>query len=93
MSDIPVETRLSLHRRQMEAEVLPRLVGRVFHVTSYARYMAIITSGHISHNADDRHGHIYGQSIGCIGRNLRAVCLFDLRNKDMSYYRLLWMRG
>lgn len=68
----------------MVGEVLPRLTNRVFHVTSYDRYLAIIESGFISHNVDDRHGHVYGQSLGCIGRNLRAVCLFDLRHNDLG---------
>ncbi|HET8761398.1 MAG TPA: hypothetical protein VFN94_10030 [Nitrospiria bacterium] len=80
---VPVD-RLSMGESEMEREVLPLLVNQVFHVTSYERYLKIAESGHISHNADDRHGHIYGQSLNSIGRKLKAVCLFDLRNKDLT---------
>jgi len=69
---------------QMRDCLMDQLEGRVFHVTSHESYLAIARSGHIAHNADDRHGHVYGQSIGCIGRNLNAVCLFDLRDKDLT---------
>jgi hypothetical protein len=69
-------------------EVLPKLLGKIFHITSASGLNGIIQEGAILPNADDQFPSTYGQSRNSVGRHINAVCLFDLR--DISSEDLQW---
>lgn len=73
------QTRLTVQTRTILERLLPRLRGRVFHVTSEARLRAILLDGVIRTNHDGALGETYPQSAGCVGRLRQCVCLFDGR--------------
>jgi hypothetical protein len=63
----------------LRAEVLPRLVGRVFHVTTRDAYARIRSDGAIKPNRNGELGFTFGQSEFSYFRNRGCVSLFDLR--------------
>lgn len=71
---------LVVHYRNLRAELLPKLLGRVFHVTSQERYEAILRVGYVRSNQDGALGDTFPQSKISIARKRGFVCLFDLRN-------------
>lgn len=77
-------TRSHLHAssRTIFDVVLPRLLGRVFHVTSPSRLRRIRSSGHIRTNHRGRLGDTWPQSENGVGRQRNCVCLFDLRGQS-----------
>jgi len=81
MADEPKIEQLAMREADMEALVMPQLLGSVFHVTTRKGLDGILRDGSISSNSDGAHGYVYPQSKNCIGRELDAVCLFDLRDQ------------
>ena len=67
---------------QLKEELLPLLLGKVFHVTSSKGYKGIIEEGAIKHNRDEKFDFTFSQSKGSYGRKRGYVCLFNL--KDVS---------
>ena len=67
---------------ELEDKLLPKLIGKVFHVTSFANFEKIEESGHIKTNHDGKLGCTYPQSQVFYGRKKGCVCLFDLRNTN-----------
>lgn len=82
------ESFLEVDYSELKDRVLPMLRGRVFHVTSRARFDQIVTSGLLKSNADGSLGNTYPQSAVSLGRRNRYVCLFDLR--DQSEEDIQW---
>jgi hypothetical protein len=64
-------------------DLLSRLTGRIFHVTTRAALQQIKTSGAILHNRDERFA-LNPTSIIGFGRTRGWVCLFDLRNQSVE---------
>jgi hypothetical protein len=67
---------------ELEDKLLPKLIGKVFHVTSFANFEKIEESGHIKTNHDGKLGCTFPQSRIFYGRKKGYVCLFDLRNTN-----------
>lgn len=61
------------------SDLLERLQGRVFHLTTQKAFNLILGSGKIYNNADARFP-LNATSESSFGRKNRLVCLFDLRN-------------
>lgn len=59
--------------------LLPRLLGKVFHVTMCPAARSIIADGAIKANGDGRYPFGYPQSSTSYFRKQGCVCLFDLR--------------
>jgi hypothetical protein len=76
----PREERLVVKMSDLEAVVLPRLLGTVFHVTTALALEGIKTSGFIRSNQDGQLAYTFPQSQNNYGRQLGYVCLFDLRD-------------
>ncbi len=72
--------RLAIPAAELEVTLLPRLIGPVFHVTSWKGYEGILKSGAILSNQDGRFGFTFPQSENSFGRQRGYVCLFDLRS-------------
>jgi hypothetical protein len=71
---------LRVKRSDLKEVVLPRLRGRVFHVTTPSAFEGIRTDEQVHSNVDERHAFTYPQSKNNWGRNQGYVCLFDLRD-------------
>lgn len=71
---------LTVRGSDLKPEVLPRLIGTVFHVTSSGALNGIRASGLISSNQDGSFEFTFPQSRTCYGRQHGYVCLFDLRD-------------
>ncbi len=76
---MPVE-RIAVKRGDLEAIVLPRLLGTVFHVTSTAGFEGIRMSGANCSNQDGKLPFTFPQWQNNWGRQQGWVCLFDLRD-------------
>jgi hypothetical protein len=72
------ETRLCLRRDALRGELLPKLLGRVFHVTSVCSYASILQDREI--RVSDGSILTTTQSKISYFRTRGCVCLFDLRN-------------
>jgi hypothetical protein len=70
---------LRLHENDLRAELLPNLIGRVFHVTTRQGYAGIRRRGSIGSNQDGKRPFSYPQSENSYFRKKGCVCLFDLR--------------
>jgi len=75
-----ITTKIICSINNVEKKILPLLQNKIFHVTSYKSYKAIIKTGYIKHNQNNQFSYTYGQSINSFGRKRAYVCLFDLRN-------------
>ena len=73
-------TRHDIHllRKNFDAEILPLLLGRVFHVTTFVALDAILTTGEIRPNADGTYSSPFGSSNSFF-RKRGCVSVFDLR--------------
>lgn len=69
---------------EIEPVILPCLAEKVFHVTRYSSFEAILASGHIDPNADGRFGNSFPGSSNSYGRCKGYVCLFDFRKRDQE---------
>ncbi len=65
-------------------DLLARLRGRVFHLTTQAAYDAILKSGAILHNKDEKF-RLNTSSENSFGRLMGYVCLFDIRNDSSEH--------
>jgi hypothetical protein len=75
---------VTLHGKNGDTDdLLARLKGRVFHLTTRTAYDAILKSGGITHNKDGRF-KLNTSSEKSFGRLNGYVCLFDLRNDDQA---------
>jgi hypothetical protein len=72
---------------QLEPEVLPRLHGSVFHVTTASAYGRIKSTGAILPNADARYRFSSPSSETSFGRRRNLVCLVDLRTASDAQIR------
>ncbi len=71
----------SLHEQDVDSFVLPYLRGRLFHVTTYANYQAILSSGALEPNRDrTRKGHLTNPNS--YGFKNGLVSIFDFRAAD-----------
>ena len=70
---------LHLHRDELDDRLLPRLVGRVFHVTSLTSLDQILASGEIRPNVDGQFPTTFGFSSNSFFRKRGCVSLFDYR--------------
>jgi hypothetical protein len=73
------EESLSLSAGDLEAELLPRLMGRVFHVTPRTTYPGIVSDGSIKSNQTGCLGFTTSQSEVSYFRTRGCVSLIDLR--------------
>lgn len=67
------------HGEDLKDVLLPRLHGRVFHVTTLSAYASIISDRAIKSNQDAQYPFTYGQSKNSFFRNRGCVSFFDLR--------------
>lgn len=88
--------KLSLPRCSLEETLYPKLRNRVFHYTTGIKFEKIRESGCLFHSGSENLKTTSIYSNNSTGRHLRAVCLFDLRNKTneqiapgKSYYDFL----
>lgn len=79
---MPVTNEYNFKARELRDKLLPKLMGKVFHVTSFANFEKIEESGLIKTNHDGKLGCTYPQSQNFYGRKKGCVCLFDLRNTN-----------
>lgn len=78
MKPLPHEI-IEVHSSRLSEIVLPKLKGRVFHVTDLHGFNGIFSTGYIVSNQDNRFPFRYGQSENSYGRKRGYICLFDLR--------------
>ena len=78
------ETRLTIRQDRLEDELLPFLVGRVFHVTSLSSYRAIASDGFIGGNGDGAYPSATPFSASCFGTVNGYVNLCDLRDRSVN---------
>lgn len=69
-----------VRRSNLETELLQRLIGNVFHVTSREGLKGIEATGAILPNEDGSLGDTFPQSKRSYFRSQGCVCLFDLRH-------------
>jgi hypothetical protein len=67
--------------KDVRAELLPHLIGRVFHVTQQHSLDGIRSVGYIDPNVGGALGNSFSQSSKSFGRANGCVCLFDFREK------------
>ncbi len=70
---------LHLHRDELDDRLLPRLVGRVFHVTSVISLDQILASGEIRPNVDGQFTTTFGFSSNSFFRKRGCISIFDYR--------------
>ena len=75
------KTEYHFHNNELRDKLLPKLLEKVFHVTSYDRFEMIEKSEMIKSNADGKFGYTYKVSENSYGRKRGYICLFDLRKK------------
>ncbi len=73
------ETKRTFARNTLRDQLLPILIGEVFHVTTPEAYQAIQRTGVVRHNRDGALPFASPQSATSWGRDQGYVCLFDLR--------------
>jgi hypothetical protein len=76
----PAVDNLMIDQGQLRVELLPRLVGAVFHVTSERALPGILRNGRVISNRDGRFNATALYSENSYGRKRGYVCLFDLRD-------------
>lgn len=72
------EKRYEFPYDDLEAQLLPLLRNRVFHVTKEQSYRGILESGYVDSNSDCKYPQNWRSD--CYGRKRKFVCLFDLRD-------------
>ena len=72
-------TEYTFSHYELRDKLLPILKDKIFHVTSYERFIKIQKSGFIKSNADGKLGYTFSQNS--YGRKRGYICLFDLRSK------------
>jgi hypothetical protein len=70
---------LQIHEDALRIELLSRLIGRVFHVTTRRAYAGIRRHGSIRSNQDGKLPFVYSQSEASYFRKRGCVSVFDLR--------------
>ena len=85
----PAEKRLTIRQDRLEDELLPLLVGKVFHVTSLTGYRAIVSDGFIDSNGEGAYPFTTPFSQSCFGTLNAYVNLCDLRDKSINCSRRL----
>jgi hypothetical protein len=70
---------LRIHEDVLRAELLPKLMGQVFDVTTQRSFSGIRRSGSIKANQGGELAFTYPQSQNSYFRKKGCVCLFDLR--------------
>ena len=75
---------LKVDGTQLETQLLPRLLGRVFHVTGPSAYQRILADGHIRSNQHGRFRFTFPQSEKSYARRHGYVAVFDLRDKPRA---------
>jgi hypothetical protein len=73
-------TRIDLHQRELRAQLLPRLVSRVFHITTVKAFNKILATGSIKPNTDGNFEFTFDQSRNSFFSRRGCVCVFDLRS-------------
>lgn len=76
-------TDLHLHRDQLYDQLLPRLVGRVFHVTCLNRLEQILASGKIRSNRDGQFPTAFGSTNSFFGKR-GCISVFDYRSASQK---------
>jgi hypothetical protein len=76
-----IET-LRCNTAELKEQMLPRLAGNVFHVTTGTGFCGIRKCRAISPNVDGRYPACSSQSENSYGRSIGSVCLMDLRCAD-----------
>lgn len=79
MAEEPLITNLAVPESKLSGELLPRLLGRVFHATIPSHAREIAASGAIVPNTDRSRPSAYGLSYNSLFREMGAVSVFDLR--------------
>jgi hypothetical protein len=75
---------VTIHEDDLQEKLLPRLLGRVFHVTSIEGYEGIKRSEAILSNQEGKLAYVFPQSAISYGHKRGYVCLFDLRGKKAA---------
>jgi len=73
-------TSTELHYSNLEKELLPLLLGKVFHVTTKDACSAIMAEKTIKNNMKGDYKFRFPQSENSYGRKRGYICLFDLRS-------------
>ena len=73
---------IECEKSNLRGKVLPLLMGKVFHVTSFKSYYVILRDGMIKTNKERDFKFTFPQSEISYGRKRGYVCLFDLREKS-----------
>ncbi len=73
------EESLVIAAESLRTDLLPRLVGRVFHVTTREAYVRVRSDGVIKSNQSGELGFTFGQSRFSYFRKRGCVSVFDLR--------------
>lgn len=73
-------TSIKLHYSNLEQELLPLLLGKVFHVTTKDACSDIMAEKIIRNNMNGDYKSHFPQSKNSYGLNRGYVCLFDLRS-------------
>jgi hypothetical protein len=79
VAEEPLVTNLTVSASKLWGELLPRLMGRVFHATYPSHAREIVASGAILPNKDRTRPSAYGLSYNSLFREMGAVSVFDLR--------------
>ena len=73
-------TSIELHYSNLEEELFPLLLGKVFHVTTKDACSSIMAEKTIRNNMKGEYEFVFPQSENSYGRKRGHVCLFDLRS-------------
>lgn len=73
-------TKLRILETKLLDALLPRLQGRLFHVSSLSNLDSITESGEIRPNQDGKYTTTFGSSANSFFRNRNCVSLFDYRS-------------
>ena len=74
--------RLLIDGTRLEQDLLPRLVGKVFHVTTADSFRDICDDGYVRSNQDGRLSFTFPQSRISYARSRGYVSLTDLRDRS-----------
>jgi hypothetical protein len=78
-------TTIESHYLNLEEELLPMLMGKVFHVTTKDACSSILTNKTIKNNMKGDYKFCFPQSENSYGRKRGYVCLFDLRSATKKH--------
>lgn len=77
--EIPREKH-EIDKKEISELILPKLKGKVFHVTNEVGLNGIIADELIKNNKDNKYAYTFGQSKNSYGRLRGYTCLVDLRS-------------